>query len=182
MKLIKLLTTTTGWVIMGIVLVGAGALAFWFAYDKIPERGELITVTGMAQKVTKVTRQKYGMETSAKYEIDFVTSDNQTLPLKVPGGMITERQAGSLSGQQLTVMLRNGDGGDVFGKLGLGENGRDVWELRHGNSTVIAYPAAREAKTQLHAKQATMGSYMLPAGILLLIASSFRLYRRRAST
>lgn len=161
-----LLFTIRGWVILGVILAAGGAYALWCAYEKVPERGELIAVNGTARQVMRVARKKYGMETSVKYEVHFVTSGNKEMTFSIPDDVLTEDRAGSLTGQPLTVLLTDADS-------------TDVWELRRGNSTIIDYQKAREAKIELHSGQTTMAAVALPASILLLLAALFR--HRRGS-
>jgi hypothetical protein len=165
----KLLFTATGWLLLGLIVAGLGGYWFWHgSHDKLPERGELTSVTGLVQTVTKVTRKKYGVERSAKYELALTTADNKPMTITIPGSRITEDQAASISGQRIAIMLRDGDA-------------EDVWELRSGNTTLIDYAASRTARTENLAWEAQTGPYAALAGILLLLAGSFRLYRGRAS-
>jgi hypothetical protein len=158
--------TIRGWLILGVILGAGGAFALWCAYEKVPERAELIAVNGTAREVMRVARKKYGVETSVKYEVHFVTSANKEMTFSIPDDILTEDQAGSLSGQPLTVLLSDADS-------------TDVWELRRGNRTIIDYPKARDAKVELHYGQTIMAAVALPASILLLLAALFR--HRRGS-
>jgi hypothetical protein len=164
-----LLFTIRGWIILGIILAAGGAYALWCAYEKVPQHGELIAVNGTARQVTRVARKKYGMETSVKYEVHFVTSGNKEMTFSIPDDILTKDQAGSLSGQPLTALLSDADS-------------TDVWELRRGNSTIIDYPKARDAKIALHSGQKIMAAVALPASILLLLAALFRHRRGNAAT
>lgn len=165
----RLLFTATGWLLLGLIIAGAGGYMFWHgSSDKLPQRTELTSVTGEVQTVTKVTRKKYGVERSAKYELALVTADNKPMKIIIPGSRITEDQAASISGQRVAVMLRDGDV-------------EDVWELQAGNAKLIDYSASHQDRMESLAWETENGPYAAALGILLLIAGGFRLYRRRAS-
>jgi hypothetical protein len=165
----RLLTTAIGWLLVGLVVAGLGGYWFWHgSHDKLPARGELTAVTGQVQTVTKVTRKKYGVERSAKYEFALTTADNKAMTVTIPGSKITEDRAASVSGQRVAIMLRDGDVDDV-------------WELRSGNTILIDYAASHRDRTESLVWETETGPYAAVAGLLLLLAGSFRLYRNRAS-
>lgn len=165
----RLLFTATGWLFLGLIVAGLGGYWFWHGtHDKLPARGELTSVTGQVQTVTKVTRKKYGVERSAKYELALTAADNKKMTITIPGSRITEDQAANLSGERVAIMLRDGDV-------------EDVWELRSGNSVVIDYAASHRDRSESLAWESQNGPYAAVAGLLLLLAGGFRLYRGRAS-
>ena len=166
---LSLITKAWGWMLVGLAVVAFGAFGAWNGRTAtVPERDQLAQLEGVVQSVTKRWKEKAGVETSVKYELEIAKPDNQIRKLTVPGSKMTEQVAGTLEGQPITALLRDDDE-------------KDVWELSVNGVKFINYEATRTDKLESLAWQAENGPYFAGGGLVLFLLGSVRLFRSRAT-
>jgi hypothetical protein len=167
MWLLRLIFKPVGFVLAGLAIAGIGGFMAWNGNTaKPPERNELTQIEGTVQQVVKTWKQKAGIKTRIKYNVDVKSADGQTAKLVMPDEQINEAQAQNIDGAQITALVNP-------------SNKKEVWELASQGQKIISYEASRKAEVSSLSTQATMGPYAAGGGALVFLIGLFRLRGRK---
>jgi hypothetical protein len=163
--LLNWLFSPVGVLIAGIVVAAVGSSMTWEGhYGKLPERTELTQVSGVVKQVVKETKTKHNVPIEVKYKISLVEGRELVLDRE----QITEDAAASLNDQNVKAELLDNDG-------------RDVWALSAGATSVVNYETTHRKRVESQAKDAQEGPYVLGVGVALALFGGVWWKRRRAT-
>ncbi|MEJ2123379.1 MAG: hypothetical protein P8Y67_01390 [Alphaproteobacteria bacterium] len=167
MWLLRLIFKPIGFVLVGLIIASAGGLMVWNGNTAKPlERSELTKIEGTVQQVVKTWKQKAGIKTRIKYNVDVKSADGQTVKLVMPEKQISEAKATSIDGEQITALVSN-----AFRKK--------VWELVSQGQKIISYEDTYKEEVKSLAAQAEYGPYAAGGGALILLIGLFRFKGRK---
>ena len=158
-----LLFKPLGLIILGILVMGAGATVTSLGHADVPDRAALTQVSGALESATKITRKRRGSSTIS-YELPIRSAGGEVIKLTLPEREISEDTVRSLLGRPI-VALYSGE--------------KDVWELTSGSTTIIDYQTTRQKRVETQAFEAAVGPYVGGGGLVVSLLGAFWFFRQR---
>jgi|SRR5262245_13356748 len=158
-----LLFKPLGLIILGILVMGMGAIVTTLGHADVPDRSALREISGVLESATKITSKRRG-STTVNYELPVKTAGGEVTKLTLPEREISEDTVRSLLGRPIVARYS-------------GE--RDVWELTSGSTTIIDYQTTRQKRVETQALEAAVGPYVGGGGLVVSLLGAFWLFRQR---
>src|SRR5262247_602135 len=127
-----LLFKPLGLIILGILVMGTGAIVTSLGYAEVPDRAGLTQISGVLESAKKITTKRRG-STTVNYELPIRNAGGEEIKLTLPEREISEDTVRSLLGRPI-VALYSGE--------------KDVWELTSGSTTIIDYQITRQRRVE----------------------------------
>jgi hypothetical protein len=159
-EMLKFFYKPWGMVVLGLLGIAGGGLMIAASTEALPERSELTRVSGVVDKVVKITSRG---AISVRFDLDIKSASGEVVTLSMPEEQITEAQIQRVVGQPVVVLYET----------------HSVWELTTGSNTIISYAQTRQRKLQTQADEARQGPYIAGGGGLVILVGLVRLLLRR---